>query len=197
MVGAILAGGASTRFGGEPKGLRRVGGARIIDRVAAALRGATDELIVISNAPDATRWLDGVPAFPDSRAERGSVVGIHTALMHARDYALVAAWDMPFVTAALFGLIVERTARSPYAAVPESGRGLEPLCAAYSVRCLPFVEAAIDASDFRLSALLERLPSCERIPQADVARLGDPARLFINVNSIADLSAAEHLTSDR
>jgi molybdopterin-guanine dinucleotide biosynthesis protein A len=196
MLGAILAGGASARFGGEPKGLYRIGGERIIDRVAAAMRSVTDELIVISNTPEAPHWLDGVPAFADSRTERGSVVGIHTALMHARDYALVVAWDMPFVTASLFALIVERASRSPYAAVPESGRGLEPLCAAYSVRCLPFVEAAIDASDFRLSALLERLPSCERIPQADVARLGDSARLFMNVNSVADLSAAEHLTSE-
>jgi hypothetical protein len=45
--------------------------------------------------------------------------------------------------------------------------------------------------------LLELLPSCELIPQADVARLGDPARMIIKVNSISDLSAAEHLTSDR
>jgi molybdenum cofactor guanylyltransferase len=195
MLGAILAGGASTRFGGEPKGLRRVGGVRIVDRVAAAMRGVTDELILVSNATDATRWLDGVPAFADARAERGSLVGIHTALTHARDYALVAAWDMPFVTEALFHLIVERAGRSPYATVPESAHGLEPLCASYSVRCIPFIEAAIDEGDLRLSDLLQRLPSCERIPQADVAPVGDPARLFINVNSAADLSAAERLAS--
>ena len=49
-VGVVLAGGASTRFG-APKGLATVGGARIIDRVAAALREATPLLRLAANAP--------------------------------------------------------------------------------------------------------------------------------------------------
>jgi molybdopterin-guanine dinucleotide biosynthesis protein A len=196
MLGAILAGGASTRFGGAPKGLQRVGGARIIDRVADALRGATDALILISNAPDADRWLEAVPAFADARVERGSVVGLHTALTHASDYVLVAAWDMPFVTPSLFALIAERAARSPYAVVPESTRGLEPLCAAYSTRCLPSIEAMIDAGEFRLSAVLDQLPSFERVAAADVATIGDPSRLFLNVNSPSELALAEQLVSN-
>ncbi len=193
MLGAILAGGASARFGGEPKGLQRVGGERIIDRVAAALRAVADELILIGNAPDASRWLDGVAVFADARAERGSIIGIHTALSHATDGALVVAWDMPFVTASLLALIAERATRSPYAAVPESARGLEPLCAAYSVRCLPFIDAAIGEADFRLSALLERLPWLERISRSEVATLGDPSRLFMNVNTPNDLLLAARL----
>jgi len=60
-IGAIVAGGEAMRFGGAPKGLRRVGGDRIIDRVAAALGATTSELIIVSNAPEATHW---IPAFP-------------------------------------------------------------------------------------------------------------------------------------
>lgn len=197
MLGAILAGGASARFGGEPKGLHRVGGERIIDRVAAALRAVADELILIANTPDASRWLDGVPAFADARAERGSIVGIHSALSHASDRVLVVAWDMPFVTPSLLASIAEHATRSPYAAVPESTRGLEPLCAAYTVRCLPFIDAAVAEADLRLSALLERLPSLERISRSEVARVGDPARLFMNVNTPEDLRLAAQLEAQR
>ena len=33
MQGAIIAGGDATRYGGQPKGLLRVGGVRILDRL--------------------------------------------------------------------------------------------------------------------------------------------------------------------
>ena len=79
LVGAIIAGGASSRFGGEPKGLQTVGGRRIVDRVATALRAVTDELILVSNAADAADWMSDVTIVPDARTERGSLVGLHTA----------------------------------------------------------------------------------------------------------------------
>jgi len=53
-TGAIIAGGRAARFGGALKGLELVGGTRIIDRVAAALRESCDELIVVANDPAAT-----------------------------------------------------------------------------------------------------------------------------------------------
>lgn len=196
MVGAILAGGANTRFGGEPKGLRRIAGARIIDRVADALRSAAEQLVLISNAPEAVRWLPGVPAFADSRSERGSIIGLHTALLHSRDMAVVVAWDMPFLSRNLLQLVASKAAQSEYAAVPESGRGLEPLCAAYSVRCLPIIEQAIDSGELRLRSLLARLPSFERVVLADVETCGDPDQLFMNVNSPSQLALAEQLASE-
>ena len=45
----ILAGGLSTRYGGSPKGLERVHGVRIIDRVRAALEPVVDDLLLIAN----------------------------------------------------------------------------------------------------------------------------------------------------
>ena len=66
VTGAIVAGGANERFGGEPKGLRPVGGVRILDRVASALRTVTSDLVVIANAPDTERWLAGVPVRRDA-----------------------------------------------------------------------------------------------------------------------------------
>ena len=77
-VGVILAGGGATRFGGAPKGLQVVEGARIIDRVAAALREATDELLLVANDPGAAAWLPGVRTVADVRhafAKHGGNLG--------------------------------------------------------------------------------------------------------------------------
>jgi molybdopterin-guanine dinucleotide biosynthesis protein A len=103
---------------------------------------------------------------------------------------------MPFVTASLLALIKGRAAGNEYAAIPEGESGLEPFCAAYTPACLPAIEAALAADDLRLTNLLARLPSYDRISVADVRALGDPARLFFNVNAPTDLARAEQLAGD-
>jgi molybdopterin-guanine dinucleotide biosynthesis protein A len=149
--------------------------------------------MVITNAPGAASWLPGVPVFADVRPERGSLVGIHSALAHARGDVLVVAWDMPFVSAALLELLCEHRRNAAYAVIPEGPAGPDPFCAIYTRECLPIIEAALDAGDLRLSHLIERLPGVVRIPSRDIERIGDPARLLFNVNTAEDLAAAEEL----
>src|SRR5688572_22108027 len=48
-VGVVLAGGASRRLAGIPKGLELVGGSRVIDRVANALRAVSNDLLLAAN----------------------------------------------------------------------------------------------------------------------------------------------------
>ncbi len=130
----------------------------------------------------------------DARAERGSLVGLHTAITAADDDVLVVAWDMPFVTTKLLGLIAERLVPPIHAAIPETSHGLEPLCAAYARAALPYVESAIDAGRMRLSELADALPIVRRIGVFELAAAGDPDRLFFNVNTPADLTLAERMT---
>jgi molybdopterin-guanine dinucleotide biosynthesis protein A len=193
-IGAIVAGGGAVRFGGTPKGLQRVGGVRIIDRIAAALRATTSELIVVSNAADAEQWIPGTRVCQDIRPERGSLVGIHTALICARGDVLAVAWDMPFVSAELLSLICERRGTAA-AVIPVSPSGDEPFCALYTPRCLPLIEAALDAGDLRLSHVLTQLPSVERISMSDIRVIGDPATLLFNVNTPEDLTRAETMAT--
>ncbi|MDB4878004.1 MAG: Molybdopterin-guanine dinucleotide biosynthesis protein [Gemmatimonadetes bacterium] len=165
--------------------------------MAAALAGETDGLLLIGNSPDAASWLPHVLTVADVRPERGSLVGIHTALTQARATVFVVAWDMPFVSRELVRLIRDRAAGVEFATVPCGMDGPEPFCAIYTPACLPHVEAAIDAGDLRMSNLLARLPRVTYVPEADVSRVGDPDRLFFNVNDASDLAAAELLVSDR
>lgn len=200
LVGAIVAGGAAMRFGGAPKGLLRVAGVRIIDRVATALRATTSELMIISNASnasDASDWLPGVPAHADVRSERGSLIGIHTALTYASGDVLIVAWDMPFVSTNLLQLIRDRARDDVQAVFLEGPSGPEPFCALYTRACYPIVEAAIDAGDLRLSHLTARLTKRDVIPIDEIARLGDPSTLLFNVNSPEDLARAEAIAAAR
>ena len=190
-TGVILAGGRASRFGGAPKGLAEVAGRRIVDRVADALRLATDELLLVANAPEASAWLPGVRVEADVVRDAGSLGGIHTALAHARDAALVVAWDMPFVTGGLLrDLRAAGDAGDVDAVGCEGATGrLEPLCAWYAAACRPIAERLIATGDLRAGALLDAVRT-RVLPAERVRAHGDPALLFLNVNDPGTLHAA-------
>ena len=194
-TGVILAGGNASRYRGAPKGLERVGGRRIIDRLAESLVPATDDLLLIANDPAAGSWLPGVRCAADVRPGLGSLGGIHAALVHAAGPVLVVAWDMPFVPTGL--LTALRVAgESADAAVAESGsrRGVEPLCAYYGPACVSAIERRLDADDRRVIGFFDDV-RVARVGADVVARFGDPAIIFMNVNSPDELGLAEEYAS--
>jgi molybdopterin-guanine dinucleotide biosynthesis protein A len=194
-TGVILAGGRASRFSGAAKGLESIGGVRIVDRVAAELRRQCDDLLLVANDPRAPDWLPGVRTVPDVRANFGALGGIHAALFHVRAPVLVVAWDMPFVTAALLGELARAAGPGVTAVIPEAASGrIEPLCAWYSPALLPAIEARLEVGLRRANGLGD-LDGARRLPLAEVRRFGDPARLFMNVNTAEDLARARTLTA--
>ena len=195
-TGVILAGGAASRFQGAPKGLERVGGRRIIDRVADVLREVTDDLLMIANTDAAVQWLPSVRVASDRIANQGGLGGIHAALAAAETSVIVVAWDMPFVPTSLLRKLREAGSDAD-AVVPESDskRGLEPLCAWYSQACLPAIEHRLSEGDRRVIGFYEDI-RLVRLPAEEVARHGDPAVMFMNVNTPDELTLAErHATT--
>ena len=191
-TGAILAGGRATRFDGLPKGLERVGSARIIDRAAQALRDACDELLLVANGDTAAAWLPGVPLVRDVRAGAGALGGLHAALVHAHGDVIVLPWDAPFVPGSLLRALRDAAELDDAdAAVPASGSpwGFEPLCAWYAPSCIAAIERTLDRGDFRAGGWQDGV----RTLHVDVSSWGDPAVLFHNVNSAADLAHATRL----
>ena len=188
--GAVLAGGANARFGGAPKGLSIIDGRRVVDRVLDALADVVDERFLITNDPAIRDAVGDVPVYGDERSERGSLVGLHSALSHCRAAVLVVAWDMPFFSAALLAHLRDVGERAGAAAIPVSLSGPEPLCAFYPRAALPTVEDQLSAGDLRLTHLVARLTSAVLVPPDEVARFGPPERLFANLNTPANLAAA-------
>lgn len=194
MRGAILAGGAASRFAGQPKGLEVVGGQRILDRLVDVMVEAFDALpLLVANAPNAPGWHPGLRTVPDTQPGLGALGGILTAVSEAPAPVVVVAWDMPFVTAPLLRALADGLTGAD-AVLPESGsrRGMEPLCAAYG----PAVEAAIAralATGDRRAVGFHPWVRLRTVGAEALESFGAPDRLFFNVNDAHDLAAARSM----
>jgi molybdopterin-guanine dinucleotide biosynthesis protein MobB len=190
-LGAILAGGASRRFG-APKALAEVGGRRIVDRVREALEDAVEHVVIAGPLS-----VDGLETIPDARPGLGPLGGVLAALRRAvaegRPGVLAAACDLPFLSPALLRLLRARGEASAAAAVMPASRGprgVEPLSAWYSVRAIDVLESMAERGERGLHRLRERA-EVDVLPLAEVERIGEAALLFLNVNTVDDLRDAE------
>jgi len=190
--GVILAGGGATRFEGRPKGLEKVGGRRILDRVVDVLFEALGTPpLIIANAPEAVSWRPDLEVVPDDRPGFGALGGINSAVMKGPAPVVVVAWDMPFLGAPLIRALAAGLADAD-ACLPSSGgpRGIEPLCAAYGPGCGPAIERCLVEGDLRAIGF-HRFIRVSILPIESVSGLVDPALAFFNVNTANDLAEAE------
>ena len=191
MTGVIQAGGRSRRMGGEPKALLDLGGRRIIERVIDALAPAVSDLLLVTNTPELYRFL-GLRMVPDAVPDAGSLGGIYSGLRAApRDAIFTVACDMPFLMTDVVRLVIARTDEADVV-IPRVGDQLETLHAAYGTRCLGPMERRIAAGELRITGFFHEVRVVE-IPEADVARLADPAIVFMNVNTPDELARARAL----
>jgi molybdopterin-guanine dinucleotide biosynthesis protein A len=184
-------------MGGAPKGLEIVGTERIIDRVAKVLRETCGGVILAANDEQASAWVPAVPVVRDIHPGAGGLAGVEAAIRNSGD-VVVVAWDMPFVPATLLTeLIRVAHTRNSDVVLPESSspHGFEPFCAYYAARVLAPLSEFLTASGGGASDFLTTLRRAHRIPLRDVARFGDPATLFLSVNSRDDLARARALAA--
>jgi molybdenum cofactor guanylyltransferase len=189
VTGVIQAGGKSLRMGGAPKALMTLGGRRIIERVLAALAPAVEDVLIVTNAPALYAFL-GLPMVSDVFPEHGSLGGIYTGLHAATAGAvLTVACDMPFLCPDVARLVVARAGEGDVV-IPRVGAQLETMHAIYAKSCLPHMEACLSRGQLRIASFFDRVRVVE-ISERDVARFGDPAVIFMNVNTPEDLARAE------
>jgi molybdopterin-guanine dinucleotide biosynthesis protein A len=149
--------------------------------------------LLVANAPDAPTWRPDLRVVADVRPGMGSLGGIYTAVVEAPAPVVCVAWDMPFVTPGLVRALADGLAEWD-AFLPESDgrRGVEPLCAAYGPACAAAIAASLEAGDLRAIGFHHAV-RVGRLPLEAVRRLGDPARLFFNINTADDLARADAL----
>jgi molybdopterin-guanine dinucleotide biosynthesis protein A len=186
---AILAGGRATRLGGRDKSALVVGGRTILDRQIAMLSevDGVDEILIVGSAthPPARTIGDIVPGC-------GPLGGIHAALTEARhDAVFVLACDTPYPTGSLVRYLFE-VAGDTDVVVPRTESGYHPLCAVYARRCLDTVAERLAAGRFKVADLFDEVRT-RVVSAGELARFGDPRRLFANVNTPADYQGLEAL----
>jgi molybdenum cofactor guanylyltransferase len=189
----IQAGGASSRMG-EDKALKPFLGHPLIQRVIERLSPIADEMIVTTNHPDDYRFLD-LRLIQDLKPGRGALGGLYTAIASAsHPMVAVVACDMPFASPTLIEaasrLMVQEEADVVIARTDE---GYEPIHAVYRrVTCLPAIEAAIDADQWKVIAWFPQVKV--RVLTSEELKRFDPDGLaFWNVNTPEEFIKAEQL----
>jgi molybdenum cofactor guanylyltransferase len=92
LLGAIIAGGGSRRFGGD-KAAALLRGKALIDHIADALRPQVDALIVCGRAWPGLNAVADRPA-PDLGPLGGLCAALHYAAQHKFDFILTAGCDV-------------------------------------------------------------------------------------------------------
>jgi molybdopterin-guanine dinucleotide biosynthesis protein A len=201
----IQAGGQSSRMG-EDKALKPFLGRPLIQRVIERLSPIADEIIVTTNRPDDYRFPGlRLTLRADLKPGRGALGGLYTAIASAKNpIVAVVACDMPFASAKLIEaagrLLIEEEADVVIARVApraeragKSEEGYEPLHAVYRREtCLPAIEAAIDADQWKVIAWFPHVKV--RILTPEEIKRYDPFGLaFWNVNTPEEFAEAERI----
>lgn len=182
--GAVLAGGASSRFG-QDKALFVWQGRPLVYWVMQSLDGAGIGpcwLVANRDYPQLS-W----PVIPDAWPGGDSLSGIHAALQYARtDWVAVVACDLPNLTAGYWQQLLNTCDPGLQAVVARGPGGfLEPLAALYHRMALPAVEERLRQGEYRLQSLLASLETAVIDWTVLEAQFG--AQLFLNANRPADL----------
>jgi molybdopterin-guanine dinucleotide biosynthesis protein A len=198
VAAAIIAGGPATRLGGAAKPGLVIGGRSIAARQVEALRAAFTHVLVVANHPDPGLWRDlGVQVVADRRPGAGPLGGVHAALSTAAagpwsDVVCVAG-DMPFLPAPVLALLRDHAPGADAVAVRTGGRP-EPLLARYAARCLPEIEARLDAGERAIHRLLDGI-HVAWIEEAELRAVDPTLSCLTNVNTPEDLERLARLVA--
>ena len=196
LMGVLLAGGESRRFGGN-KALFQLSGRPMAAWALDALEAHFSSCVVVANDPAVAEALK-IPGRPDRIPGQGPLGGLSTALAWAEEEAFegvfLLACDLPLVSTELVGRILGAWPSHAPAAIPGSRGplGMEPLCAGYRKGCLPLVEE-VAASD--RPTMMRALGSmgAYRVSPEVLGTDEELARAFTNVNTSRDAQRLEHL----
>jgi molybdopterin-guanine dinucleotide biosynthesis protein A len=185
-IGAVLAGGESTRMG-APKAGVELAGRPLIAHPIEAVVGAGLEPVVVAKPGSELPRID-CRAISDADRVSHPAAGILAALAAGGASVVVVACDMPFVPASLLAFLAGLDVP---AAVPRISGRLQPLLARYEPSAAPALEEAIERSRPLHEAVAALDPLV--LEAGHLARFGDPERIAFNVNDRDDLAVAERL----
>ncbi len=189
---AILAGGAAKRMGGAVKALLDVGGQTILDTLLTTLSGRFVEMLLVAKEPEAFLPLQQAAPWRlvlDARPGRSSLTGIHTALVSARtEHVFITACDTPLLRPALLDALLGHLRPEDDVVLPRKPDGyFEPLCALYSRRCLPHIEAQLDREDHKIIRFFDRV-RVSPLPVEALLRADPELVSFRNANTPEELA---------
>ncbi|WP_319560657.1 molybdenum cofactor guanylyltransferase [Marispirochaeta sp.] len=178
----ILAGGSSSRMG-QDKARLKIGDTSLLQQIISRMADRFEE-IIISVPASAEFRIPGVRTVCDIFPGAGPLGGIHAGLKATGGAVFVTACDMPFFDTALAAHVLSRTDAFD-AVVPKNGGFTEPLFGVYLQSALPKMEEYLRSDNRSVNRFLS-LVNTHYVPESEVRRFADPARVFFNVNTPRD-----------
>jgi molybdopterin-guanine dinucleotide biosynthesis protein A len=189
VVGLVLAGGRSVRFGGE-KAVATLDGRTLLEWAAQRLRSVAADVTANVRAgteAEAVAKSLGLPTLYDEAGDAlGPLAGVKVGLMWAAEQGArllaVSPCDAPLLPDNLYVRLLEQADGG--AAMAETRDGPQPLCALWPVTALPAIrEALVGGAHPPTWQMLERVG-------ARKVRFERPEE-FANINTRDDLAAVE------
>ncbi|MBS4083903.1 MAG: molybdenum cofactor guanylyltransferase MobA [Rhizobiales bacterium] len=197
-LGLVLAGGLARRMGGGDKGMIKIGGQIILERVLERLKPQCSHIIINANGNPERFGFTGLPVVPDDIPNfagplAGILAGLDWAASNAPDteYLLSAPGDCPFLPRTLNNrLSAALAAENKPLACAKSGDWRHPVVGLWPVAL---------RSDLRRALMEENLHKIEvwtaRYGVAIAEWADTPIDPFFNVNTPEDAERANEIAA--
>jgi molybdopterin-guanine dinucleotide biosynthesis protein A len=176
----VLAGGRSSRMGTD-KALLRVGEGSLLERALQTASAVTSSSYIVGAKE---RYSSFGEVIEDIYSGCGPLGGIHAALASTvTDMNLILSVDMPLMSAEFLRWLVEQARRiESWIVVPDAAGGPQPLCAIYRRAVAPVVEAALQAGEYKIGRLFDRVPT-HIVSESKILAAGFSPEIFRNINT--------------
>jgi molybdopterin-guanine dinucleotide biosynthesis protein A len=196
IAGYVLAGGGSTRFGRD-KALVEMDGKPMLLYMCELLAGVVSGVKIVASSEKYASF--GIETVADLWPGEGPLGGIITALLETESSAppckwnLIVSCDMPFLTREWIHFLVEHARiSSAQVVVPQSERGLEPLCSCWRTDRAATLRTMFENGVRKVTDVLKHLES-EVLDAKDWQSFDCAERLFWNMNTAADYDEARRI----
>ncbi|ACS87724.1 molybdenum cofactor guanylyltransferase MobA [Musicola paradisiaca] len=183
ITGIILAGGKSSRMGGNDKGLIELKGKPIYQYVLERLRPQVDEILINANRHLERYQQSGYPVIGDiNRDFAGPLAGIFTGLKSVHsDWAVFAPCDVPALPNNLVAKLRLSVGKSPAAYATDGKRPHPTLLLIHTSQIKP-LEIYLQNGDRKLMLFLNNIGA---VP----VDFSDQPQAFRNLNTPEDLQS--------
>jgi len=182
MNAAILVGGKSSRMGSN-KAFLELKGKTFIELQIDLLREIFDDIFISANTSSEYEYLN-LSIFKDVYPGKGPLGGIYTSLINSSSlHTFMLACDMPFIGSELINHLKDLT-KEYDVVIPKSEKGLEPLHAFYSKKCIDPIKRSLEEDNLRITSFFPHVNV--KIVELDNLNLSDCFK-----NSIKNLNTRD------
>jgi molybdopterin-guanine dinucleotide biosynthesis protein A len=107
-------------------------------------------------------------------------------------FAFISACDTPFLKKEMVETVVGKIEPQIDIVIPETTAGFEPLCAAYSKRCLNSAQHHLEQKKLKVIKAF-RKSRIKTISEKVICKIDPEMRSFFNINTAEDLKQAEKM----